>query len=100
MSILIDKDTRLLLQGAGRAGLFHAEKCREYEQTKLVGAVHPGTGATVAARTADALHVCMKPSGRRSMPSRLRTHKASSAMPATPVQTNARCALRSILFIL
>ena len=46
MSVLIDKKTRLLLQGAGKAGLFHAEKCREYGETQLVGAVHPGTGGT------------------------------------------------------
>jgi succinyl-CoA synthetase alpha subunit len=44
VSILIDKNTRLLLQGAGKAGLFHAEKCREYGETNLVGAVHPGKG--------------------------------------------------------
>jgi len=46
VSILIDKNTRLLLQGAGKAGLFHAEKSREYCETKLVGAVHPGKGGT------------------------------------------------------
>ena len=46
MSVLIDKKTRLLLQGAGKAGLFHAEKCREYGETQLVGAVHPGKGGT------------------------------------------------------
>ena len=44
MSILVDKDTRLLLQGAGRAGQFHAERSRDYESTNLVGAVHPGKG--------------------------------------------------------
>ena len=46
MSVLIDKDTRLLLQGAGKAGQFHAKACREYGETKLVGAVHPGKGGT------------------------------------------------------
>ena len=44
MSILIDKQTRVLLQGAGRAGLFHAERSRAYGETNLVGAVHPGKG--------------------------------------------------------
>ena len=44
MSILIDKNTRLLLQGAGRAGRFHAERSAEYCDTNLVGAVHPGKG--------------------------------------------------------
>ncbi|MGE0706890.1 MAG: succinate--CoA ligase subunit alpha [Planctomycetota bacterium] len=46
MSILVDKNTRLLLQGAGKAGLFHAERSREYCETNLVGAVHPGKGGT------------------------------------------------------
>jgi succinyl-CoA synthetase alpha subunit len=46
VSVLINKNTRLLLQGAGRAGQFHAEKSREYESTNLVGAVHPGKGGS------------------------------------------------------
>jgi len=46
VSILVNKDTRLLLQGAGRAGQFHAERSRDYESTNLVGAVHPGKGGT------------------------------------------------------
>ena len=46
MSILIDKNTRVLLQGAGRAGQFHAEKSREYCDTQMVGAVHPGKGGS------------------------------------------------------
>ena len=46
MSVLIDKNTRLLLQGAGKAGLFHAEQSRAYCETNLVGAVHPGKGGT------------------------------------------------------
>jgi len=44
VSILINKDTRLLLQGAGRAGRFHAERSAAYCDTNLVGAVHPGKG--------------------------------------------------------
>jgi len=46
VSILIDKNTRVLLQGAGRAGQFHAEKSREYCDTQMVGAVHPGKGGS------------------------------------------------------
>ena len=46
MSILIDSKTRLLLQGAGRAGTFHAERSAAYCDTNLVGAVHPGKGGT------------------------------------------------------
>ncbi|RMG11727.1 MAG: succinate--CoA ligase subunit alpha [Planctomycetota bacterium] len=44
MSVLIDKNTRLLLQGAGRAGQLHAKNSRAYCDTQLVGAVHPGKG--------------------------------------------------------
>jgi succinyl-CoA synthetase alpha subunit len=48
MSILVDKNTRLITQGiTGKAGAFHSEKCREYG-TKLVGGVTPGKGGTTA----------------------------------------------------
>jgi succinyl-CoA synthetase alpha subunit len=44
MSILVDKDTRLICQGiTGRAGAFHSEQCKAYG-TKLVGGVTPGRG--------------------------------------------------------
>jgi len=43
MSILIDKSTRVLVQGLGKAGTFHAQQCREYG-TNIVGAVSPGKG--------------------------------------------------------
>src|SRR5712664_2504343 len=43
MSILVDKNTRVLVQGLGKAGTFHAQQCREYGTT-IVGAVSPGTG--------------------------------------------------------
>ena len=43
MSILIDKSTRVLVQGLGKAGTFHAQQCREYGTT-IVGAVSPGKG--------------------------------------------------------
>jgi succinyl-CoA synthetase alpha subunit len=43
MSILIDKSTRVLVQGLGKAGTFHAQQCREYG-TQMVGAVSPGKG--------------------------------------------------------
>ena len=46
MSILIDKDTRVLFQGiTGSAGSFHAKQCMEYG-TKVVGGVTPGRGGT------------------------------------------------------
>src|SRR5271166_254766 len=45
MSILVDKNTRVLVQGMGKAGTFHATQCREYGTT-IVGGVSPGKGGT------------------------------------------------------
>ena len=47
MSILIDKKTRLLVQGlTGREGTFHAKQASEFG-TKVVGGVTPGKGGTI-----------------------------------------------------
>ena len=46
MSILVDQNTRLLVQGlTGREGTFHAKACAEYG-TKVVGGVTPGKGGS------------------------------------------------------
>jgi succinyl-CoA synthetase alpha subunit len=46
MSILIDHNTKVLVQGiTGAAGSFHAKGCRDYG-TKIVGGVTPGKGGT------------------------------------------------------
>jgi succinyl-CoA synthetase alpha subunit len=46
MSILIDENTRLLIQGiTGGEGSFHAQRCMEYG-TKVVAGVTPGKGGT------------------------------------------------------
>ena len=45
MSILVDKNTRDICQGLGKAGTFHAIQCREYG-TQVVGGVVPGKGGT------------------------------------------------------
>ncbi|MEE8587163.1 MAG: succinate--CoA ligase subunit alpha [Acidobacteriota bacterium] len=46
MSIWVDQDTKLLVQGlTGREGSFHAGQCREYG-TRLVAGVTPGKGGT------------------------------------------------------
>ena len=46
MSILIGKDTRVLVQGiTGQAGAFHTEKMLEYK-TRVVGGVTPGKGGS------------------------------------------------------
>jgi succinyl-CoA synthetase alpha subunit len=46
MSILVDKSTRVLCQGLGKAGTFHAMQCRDYG-TQVVGGVVPGKGGGV-----------------------------------------------------
>ena len=43
MAVLCDKETRLLVQGMGRMGQFHAKLSVEYG-TQVVGGVHPGRG--------------------------------------------------------
>ena len=45
MSILVGTNTKVLIQGLGDAGKFHAAQCREYG-TKVVGGVKPGAGGT------------------------------------------------------
>ena len=52
MSILIDKNTRVIVQGiTGRDGSFHTEKMREYG-TNVVGGVTPGKGGETVDRAA------------------------------------------------
>ena len=45
MSILVDKNTKVVVQGLGKSGTFHAIQCREYG-TQIVGGVKPGKGGT------------------------------------------------------
>lgn len=50
MSILVDKNSRVIVQGiTGSAGLFHATQCRDYG-TAVVGGVTPGKGGTEVER--------------------------------------------------
>jgi succinyl-CoA synthetase alpha subunit len=77
MSVLIDKSTRLLVQGlTGREGTFHAKQAQSYG-TNVVGGVTPGKGGTthegwpvfdtvasaVAATGADASVIFVPPPG-------------------------------------
>jgi succinyl-CoA synthetase alpha subunit len=46
VSVLVDKSTRVVVQGiTGKEGAFHAARCKEYG-TKVVGGVTPGKGGT------------------------------------------------------
>ena len=47
MSILVNRSTRVIVQGlTGREGTFHAKACAEYG-TQIAGGVTPGKGGTV-----------------------------------------------------
>ena len=45
MSVLVGKSSRVLVQGMGKHGTFHAMGCRDYG-TKVVGGVTPGKGGS------------------------------------------------------
>ena len=52
MSILVNRNTRVLCQGiTGKAGQFHTRNCLDYG-TQVVGGVTPGKGGTTAPRAA------------------------------------------------
>ena len=56
MSILINKNTRVICQGiTGKAGEFHTKDCLEYG-TKMVAGVTPGKGGETVARRAGVRH--------------------------------------------
>ncbi|MEW9836100.1 succinate--CoA ligase subunit alpha [Mesorhizobium marinum] len=47
MSILIDRNTKILVQGlTGNTGSFHTEQALAYHGTKMVGGIHPKKGGT------------------------------------------------------
>lgn len=45
MSVLVDENTKVLVQGLGRTGQFHTDKAIAYG-TQMVGAVHPSRAGT------------------------------------------------------
>jgi len=65
MSVLVDKNTRLICQGiTGKAGAFHAEQCQKYG-TNLVGGVTPGRGGatTLGVPVFDSCHEAVQAKG-------------------------------------
>ena len=45
MSVLVDDNSRIIVQGFGRAGQFHAQQCIDYG-ANIVGGAHPGRGGS------------------------------------------------------
>ena len=65
MSILVNKNTRLICQGfTGKQGTFHSEQCQAYG-TKLVGGVTPGRGGErhLGVPVFDTVHDAVKGTG-------------------------------------
>ena len=47
MSILLNKDTKIIVQGlTGKTGTFHTEQALAYANTQMVAGVHPTKGGT------------------------------------------------------
>lgn len=55
MSVLVDRNTRVLVQGIGKTGRFHTDKAIAYG-TKMVGAVHPSRAGQVERFTGETDH--------------------------------------------
>ncbi len=55
MSVLVNKDTRVLVQGLGKTGRFHSDKAIAYG-TNMVGAVHPSRAGEIEVFTGETDH--------------------------------------------
>jgi succinyl-CoA synthetase alpha subunit len=55
MSVLVDKDTKVLIQGMGKTGTFHTDKAIAYG-TNMVGAVHPSRAGQTEVFTGETDH--------------------------------------------
>ena len=55
MSVLIDKNTKVLVQGLGKTGRFHTDKAIAYG-TQMVGAVHPSRSGSTEVFEGDTDH--------------------------------------------
>ena len=58
MSILVDKNTKILCQGiSGKAGAFHTAQCLEYG-SQMVGGISPGKGGTKSEHRLPVFNTC------------------------------------------
>ncbi|GMR02684.1 MAG: succinate--CoA ligase subunit alpha [Acidimicrobiia bacterium] len=55
MSVLVNKDTKVIIQGMGKTGRFHTDKAIAYG-TNMVGAVHPSRAGQVETYTGETDH--------------------------------------------
>ncbi len=74
VSVLVGKDTRLLVQGMGKHGTFHAIGCRDYG-TKVVGRRHPRQGRDARSRASPSSTAWSRRCARRE-----RTSRSSSCL--------------------
>ena len=80
MSILIDQNTRLIVQGiTGREGTFHTGQMLEYG-TNVVAGVTPGKGGQDGARRPGVQHRAARPAEKP----RAQTRQSSSCPPNAP----------------
>ena len=78
MSILIDKNTKVICQGfTGSQGTFHSEQAIAYG-TKMVGGVTPGKGGTTHLGL-PVFNTCVKPLLPLALPLLLSTYQHRSA---------------------
>ena len=85
MSILIDKSTRLLVQGiTGREGLFHSQQMVEYG-TRLVAGVRPGSPGEAA--------------GSRAVTTRTSLTGSTAASDPAAMTNTAKAMRMGLLFI-
>ena len=71
MSILVNKDTRVLVQGlTGKTGTFHTEQALAYYGTKMVGGTHPKKGGETWTSGVDGTRAADLRHGRRGQGAR------------------------------